>query len=122
MKPLALALLLLVPPAQAQMYKCVDERGKTIYADKPIPNCKGGKTVAPPPSSPAASAKSSARTAKGQPSVTPEQAEYDRKYAATRCKTMKEEEDWLLSPRGASVPSREARLGQVRQALAAGCR
>ena len=29
-------------PAGAQMYKCVDERGVTTYADKPRPGCKGG--------------------------------------------------------------------------------
>lgn len=28
--------------AQAQMYKCVDERGVTQYSDKPRPACKGG--------------------------------------------------------------------------------
>jgi len=38
------ALLLLVPAcAQAQMYKCVDERGVTTYLDRPRPGCKGGE-------------------------------------------------------------------------------
>lgn len=35
-----LAILLLALPAQAQVYKCVDARGVTQYADKP---CAGGK-------------------------------------------------------------------------------
>lgn len=38
------AILLLAPVlAGAQMYKCTDERGKTIYADKPCPGAKGGQ-------------------------------------------------------------------------------
>jgi len=43
------SLLLAAPPAQAQMYKCVDARGKTQYSDKPIPGCKSTTTVEPPP-------------------------------------------------------------------------
>jgi sRNA-binding protein len=41
----ALAALLLVLPVlgQAQMYKCVDERGVTTYTDGPRPGCKGGE-------------------------------------------------------------------------------
>jgi hypothetical protein len=33
--------LLLALPAQAQVYKCVDEHGVTQYSDKPRPECKG---------------------------------------------------------------------------------
>jgi hypothetical protein len=36
----ALALLLLALPAQAQMYKCVDEHGKTRYSDQAGAGCK----------------------------------------------------------------------------------
>jgi hypothetical protein len=39
--PLAAALTA-ASAAQAQMYKCVDERGVTHYSDKPRPGCKGG--------------------------------------------------------------------------------
>ncbi len=40
----AAAVLLALPTAaQAQMYKCVDERGVTQYSDKPRPDCKGQK-------------------------------------------------------------------------------
>lgn len=43
MSRLALAALLAIAlPAQAQVYKCVDERGVTHYSDKPRPGCKGG--------------------------------------------------------------------------------
>jgi len=38
---LVLAALLAAPHAQAQMYKCVDARGVTQYADKPCPGGKG---------------------------------------------------------------------------------
>jgi len=51
-RPLLFGLLLLVPlVGQAQMYKCVDERGVTHYTDKPRPDCKGGKVdIRPIPS------------------------------------------------------------------------
>jgi len=35
------ALASLATAAQAQMYKCIDERGVTHYSDKPSPGCKG---------------------------------------------------------------------------------
>jgi hypothetical protein len=42
LKTIALAALLAASlPAQAQMHKCVDERGVTSYSDKPRPGCKG---------------------------------------------------------------------------------
>ena len=37
---LYLALLLVPLGAQAQMYKCVDEHGKTNYSDQPAAGCK----------------------------------------------------------------------------------
>src|SRR6266850_1756387 len=39
----AAVLLAASTAAQAQMYKCVDERGVTHYSDKPRPDCKGQK-------------------------------------------------------------------------------
>lgn len=41
MRPLTLAVLLAALPAQAQMYKCADERGATAYSDKPCPGGRG---------------------------------------------------------------------------------
>jgi hypothetical protein len=42
LKSLLLAALLAAAlPAQAQMYKCVDERGVTHYSDSPNAGCKG---------------------------------------------------------------------------------
>ena len=45
--------------------------------------------------------------------------EHDKKYAAAQCKSLKEEDMWLRSPRGAKVEGRDERLAQVRQGLAA---
>ena len=44
MRILSLVMLLglFAPAAQAQMYKCVDQHGRVVYADKPQPGCKGG--------------------------------------------------------------------------------
>ena len=42
MRAILLATLLAAGAAEAQMYKCVDARGVTQYADKP---CPGGKQV-----------------------------------------------------------------------------
>jgi hypothetical protein len=48
---LAACVLLFAGAAQAQMYKCVDERGRMTYSDKPQPGCKGGKVdIQPIPS------------------------------------------------------------------------
>jgi len=42
-------LLLLALGAQAQMYKCIDERGRTRYTDKPAPDCKETAISTSPP-------------------------------------------------------------------------
>ena len=140
-----LLLLLAVPAVQAQMYKCVDERGKTRYSDKPFADCKSAATIAAPPklSDSKSGAPSAAKKApppgaklppmppgfkapapkKGGPAAPARQAsrtttEYDKKYARAQCRTLKEEEAWLANPRNAGVEARDARLAQVRQALA----
>lgn len=52
-----LALLLTAPPAAfAQLYKCVDARGKTQYSDKPLPGCKAAAVRGEPRPAPAAKA------------------------------------------------------------------
>ena len=141
MRALACLLLLLaVPAAQAQMYKCVDPSGKTRYSDKPITDCKNARTIttpAPPPAAKASGrpgklppgfasgAKAPAKpAAKAKSSEPPKQAltaaeiEQERRVEASRCKTLREEQAWLSSPRGAGVESQAARLEQVRQGLA----
>jgi hypothetical protein len=137
-----LLLLLAVPAAQAQTYKCVDPSGKTRYSDKPITDCKNARTIttpAPPPAAkaaggpgkmppgfpgPKAPAKPATKAKSAEPPkrvLTAAEIEQERRVEASRCKTLREEEAWLKSPRGAGVESQAARLGQVRQALAA-CR
>lgn len=37
----AMLLVAASPAALAQLYKCVDAHGKTVYTDKPLPGCKG---------------------------------------------------------------------------------
>ena len=50
----ALLFIGLVPLAQAQMYKCKDDRGRWVFSDKPLPGCAGAPQApaakpAPPP-------------------------------------------------------------------------
>jgi Domain of unknown function (DUF4124) len=45
----AAALLALALPAQAQMYKCVDEHGKINYSDQPAAGCKAVDIRPSPP-------------------------------------------------------------------------
>jgi hypothetical protein len=143
-----LLLLLAVPAVQAQMYKCKDERGRWVFSDKPLPGCAGAPEVpaakppaksaapqsppsaarkAPPPSArlplalpgfkgPAPKKKAVPAGATRQASRAP--TEYDKKYARSQCRTLREEEAWLANPRNAGLEARDARLGQVRQALA----
>jgi len=47
----AAALLALALPAQAQLYKCVDEHGKTNYSDQPAAGCKAVDIRPSPPAS-----------------------------------------------------------------------
>jgi uncharacterized protein DUF4124 len=117
MRKLFLAGVLIVLPAAAaaQMYKCVDERGRTRYSDQPIPECKQEKALpkvqaAPPAAPPQGQAKRAAK---------PQAVAEDPQRLASRCKGLKEEEQWLMSPRGAAVEAHAARLGQVKQALRA---
>jgi len=49
MKALAVLLLVAALPAQAQMYKCVDEHGKTSYSDQPAAGCKAADIRPSPP-------------------------------------------------------------------------
>lgn len=87
-----------------------------------------GVTATPMPhlSKPSAAPKAVAQKKKSAPAPKPEAAKaeptaHDKKYAAAHCKDLREEEAWLKGPRAAKLENREARLGQVRQALA-GCR
>ena len=117
-------LLAFALPAQAQLYKCVDARGKTQYSDKPIPGCRAEKTTevpAPPRAAgsvPAPAAKAKTRTA--APPVAKTQTEaMPPEHLAARCRTLREEQEWLNSAAGKAVASHTERVAQVEQALRA---
>jgi Domain of unknown function (DUF4124) len=104
--------LLLPLAAHAQMYQCRDARGVMQFSDKPFPNCKTEKASTPAPvrERPVPSAaKPAAKSAVVEDPVR----------FASRCKTLREERDWLLSPRGKVVEAHAARVAQVDQALRA---
>ena len=121
---IATALLALALPAQAQMDKCVDARGKTQYSDKPIPGCRTEKTIeapaarAAPAPVPAAkpTAKVSAKAAKETRKATYSEAVPPSQLAA-RCRGLREEQAWLNTADGKGVPSHIERVAQVEQAL-----
>jgi hypothetical protein len=120
----SILLLAFVLPAQAQMYKCVDARGKIQYSDKPIAGCRAEKTIAAPPPSraapaqaPVARAKASARP-KEAPKVADTEAVAPSQLAA-RCQTLHEEQQWLNSTEGKTVQFHTERVAQVEQALGA---
>lgn len=113
------SLLLAAPPVEAQMYKCIDARGKTQYSDKPIPGCKN-TTVEPPPPPPTRPAPGAAK-GQGKQAAKPapkgEMDQYTAEQRASRCKSLREEREWLQSPAGRDVASHAARVAQVEQAL-----
>ncbi|HWM41032.1 MAG TPA: DUF4124 domain-containing protein [Burkholderiales bacterium] len=133
----ALALCLLMTlPCEAQMYKCVDERGVTHYTDKPRPDCKGSPVdIRPIPST---SGKPAARSGDlaGQDAdfkrrqIERAQAQAKDKTALDqRCSRLRREESWLsysgritqTDAQGQRVfvddAARDARLAQVREQL-----
>lgn len=123
----ALCLLALALPVHAQMYKCVDERGRTLYSDKPIPNCKAQKTVETPDAAPRAASRppaapsAKAKGGKAPPPPPVAKNEYTPEQLVSRCKTLREEREWLDSPRGKVIEFHTERVAQVEQALRA-CR
>jgi len=98
-------LLAAVTTADAQMYKCVDERGVVHYSDKPRPGCKGGQVniqasppisgkIAPPRSPDLA--RQDAEFKRRQ--IEREQAEAkDKAAAASRCARLRREHAVLAS-------------------------
>ena len=119
---LALALLLAASlPVHAQMYRCVDATGKRSYSDKPGPGCvadrKAATTKAPVAEKSEASqvrgkdGKLVAR--KSEPKPPPETAA----QVEGRCTGMRQQRDWLASPRGEGVQGRDAQVAQIDKAL-----
>lgn len=127
-------LFLLLPGiAPAQVYKCVDERGRTHYADKPGAGCKATAIEVRP--QPPASEKQSTARGKGQAGSRPPAQEkaqaQDKRTLEQRCASMRRELVRLASrQRVASVgekgqvtyqqdPTRDQRLAQLQQEMRA---
>jgi hypothetical protein len=138
MRRLALALLLASASAQAQMYKCVDERGVTHYSDKPRPGCRGGAVdIRPIPSLSGEATGRSEDFAREDADFKRRQNERERAAAReraeleTRCRSLRQEQARLSSGRPlvqanakgerVYVPDevREQRLAQLREAMRA---
>jgi uncharacterized protein DUF4124 len=120
MKSVAVALLLAVAlPAQAQLYKCVDARGKIQYSDKPIPGCRSEKTIETPAprAAPAPAATAGAKASGKQAAKATNPEAVPREQLAARCKTLREEQEWLNGADGKAVPFHSERVTQVEQAL-----
>ena len=134
---------LIAPAAQAQMYKCVDERGVTHYSDKPRPGCKGGKVdIQPSPPIGSGEPRSSGEGRAPAGDLKRQDAELRNRQAAReaaeakeksalaeRCARLREEHAKLASgiriarrdPQGERVymddATRDARLAQVREEM-----
>jgi len=138
MKWMALAVVLIALPVHAQMYKCVDARGRVQYSDKPQPGCQGGPIdlqpipslsgqVAAPPASPS-NAQQDADFRRRR--IERERQESVEKAAqAERCQRVRQEIEWLsaanrvakINDAGERVylddATRESRLAMLRQAV-----
>ena len=107
------------PPAKSATPQSSSAATSAPPAKKaPPPGAKMGPPMPPGFKGPAPKAAAPSAPAR-QTSRAP--TEHDKKYAQAQCRTLREEEAWLTNPRNASVEARDARLGQVRQALV-GCR
>jgi hypothetical protein len=87
-------------PARAQLYKCVDDKGKTHYSDKQQPGCKREKEIAP---------KAATRQPTAQPQVAPRSS--PPLSREDECRQLTAEYNRLN--RGASAKEREARIAQM---------
>lgn len=125
-RPLAACLLLGASLAAhgQQLHRCVDERGRTFYTEHPSAKCRpvgGTQLNRPAPAPPAAKAapQAGAKTAgKAKPPAkkAPMTAE-ERARHASRCKSLREQLDYLNSARGAKVPAHTERVAQVEHSL-----
>jgi len=116
------ALLLAAGPAQAQLYRCVDAKGKVQYSDKPGAGCRtvSREENAPARPRPVAPAAKAAKAAKpvAKASVTPEERAQTERY----CRGLEQEREWLSRRRDEPLPGQAERLGQVQGAIARECR
>jgi hypothetical protein len=135
-----LLLCLLAHAAQAQMYKCVDERGRMTYSDKPQPGCKGGPVNLQPIPSISGQAAPAESAAPAAASPAQQDAEFRRRQferdqrelvekqaREQRCTKVRQELSWLsattrmatINDAGERVfmddATREKRLAELRQ-------
>jgi hypothetical protein len=107
---LAAGALLSCPLAQAQVYKCVDAAGKTIYSQSPCPSGEKSQKLdiktAPAPAPATPDAKKG-----GKPPLSPEAAFRKRQ-------TEREEADKKASEAAAQASVKEENCRQARAALA----
>lgn len=128
---------LLAPAAQAQVYKCVDERGVVHYSDKPRAGCKGGPVgIQPiPPLSGQVSKPQSSNPSQDDADFRRRQIErerqesYEKAAQMERCTKVRQELAWLSSSgRVARIDdagervymddaTRQSRLAQLKQAM-----
>jgi len=101
---LAMCCILVAPAAQAQMYKCVDERGRVHYSDKPQPGCKGGPVeLQQIPSVPGQAGTPKSSDAQQDADFRRRQFERERQEAnekaaqTERCTRARQELEWLSS-------------------------
>ena len=134
----ALGCILGTPMAQAQMYKCVDDRGRVVYADKPLPGCKGGAVdiqPIPPLSGPATKPQSPSSNAQQDADFNRRQIERERQESLgkaaqqERCARVRQELAWLsagtrvsrINDAGERVymddATRETRMAQLKQQI-----
>ena len=117
---LGLLLLLAALSAHAQLYRCVDARGKVYYGDKPAQGCRAlarqENAPAQPRPAPKAAAKPVKPVARGP--MTPE----ERSQHEIRCRGLEQEREFLSRRRAEPLPGQAERLGQVQAAIARECR
>ena len=97
---------LLAAPASAQVYKCVDASGKTVYLQQPCPAGQSSKMIsrtAPPAEAPA--------TKGGKPPANPEQDFRKRQKE-------REEADKKAAEQSADAKRREENCARARQQVA----
>jgi hypothetical protein len=106
--------LLAAAGAHAQVYKCVDAAGRTVYTQDPCPAKTKTEPVsrnldpAAPPPAPATSAGPAGAAAKGDaPKLTPDEA--FRKRQEERAKAQKDEEQKLAQAKQKEQDCRNAR-------------